>query len=153
MFRECDYPLGKAGPADGSFHACGDDERERAFIRNGQVRVLDTKSAYNVSDLVPDTVAVVHVHARTQIDLDAAPGALLERDVQVGTNVGSGCGQPAPRLNKLASAAGISLLHSRAKSCQDRVGQFGGRGSALRQRLRATGDAHHVVGTRSRPRR
>ena len=92
--------------ADRSFDSRGNDERQRAFIGDGDVCVLDAERMQNVASLLADAIAVVQVDARMQIDLDAARGALLERHVQVGADVAAGASGLAADWARLQVAIG-----------------------------------------------
>jgi hypothetical protein len=52
--------------------------------------MIDAETVQHIQGLLANPIAIVQVHARTEIDLDAAGVALLEAYVQVGANVASG---------------------------------------------------------------
>src|SRR5512142_494872 len=86
------------------FDARGDHERQRTFVMNGNLGVLDLEFLEDAHGLLADRVAVVKRDTRDQLYLDAAGRARLNRHMTIGTSV-------------FAPAAGFESLGYCSLSC------------------------------------
>ena len=94
-------------------------------------RVFDTERTQDIAHLLPDVLAVVELDARAQIDLDAAAGALFERDMQIGTNVAAGApGFATLQLTSFCCCRHIPSPLPTPSLLEDGVGHLRGRSRA-----------------------